>query len=297
MRAVLVFCEGKHDVAFVERSLGACGGCDRINLSIQELPSPFGACDSVPLGLIATRLKGFSVEDLTLHMELHPTPAFESVVRMPGDGMMFVLVSVSGKDQAQQALQLMRHVDATMMSDEFDVKEHAAAFLFDADEKGLVTTVEEFRHRYGAYFGGMEEAHHGQWTQTGTIPVGLYVFHGGSGGTGTVEHDLAPMVQAAWPRRYAAAERFVADHAEPGDAVLKSDGRRLKAVMTAAGQFDNPGRPLSTVIGRNGLPEAQYASSPACIALVNFLTATPWPSGNVLASNSARAPLGTASRR
>ena len=193
---------------------------------------------------------------------------------------MFVLVSVGGKDKADQALQLMNHVDATMVSDDFDIQEYAAAFLFDADKAGLVDTVATFEKRYGAYFGGIADAAHGKWNQTTTVPVGLFVFHGGPSNTGTIEHDLAPMVQAAWPDRYAASECFVADHSKRGDKVLKSDSRRLKAVMTAAGQFDNPGLPLSTVLGRKGLSRAQYESSPVSIALADFLTATPWPSGS-----------------
>ena len=292
MKAVLVFCEGKHDVVFVERSLGACVGCDRIKLPIPQLPSPFGASDSVPLGLIATRLRRFAVEDLALHEEDRPTPAFESVVETPKKDLMFVLVSVGGKGKTKQALRLMEYVDATMLSDDFDIKEYAAAFLFDANKEGMAATIAAFRRGYGAYFGGIGAVGHGKWNQTSTVPVGLFVFHGAPGNTGTIEHDLAPMVQAAWRDRYAAAERFVADHSKSGDEVLKSDGRRLKAVMTAVGQFDNPGRPLSTVLGRSGLPRAQYESSPASIALAEFLTATPWPSGSAVTSGSGAATGG-----
>ena len=42
MKAVLVFCEGHHDVVFVQRSLGAHGDCKWVNKHIGELPSPFG---------------------------------------------------------------------------------------------------------------------------------------------------------------------------------------------------------------------------------------------------------------
>lgn len=288
-----MFCEGKHDVVFVERSLGAHAGCNRNKLPIRQLPSPFGTSDSVPLGLIATWLKGFAVEDIALPEEGRPKrPVFGSIVETPEKDLMFVLVSVGGKDKTDQALQLMKHVDATMVSDDFDIKEHAVAFLFDADEEGLAATVAAFQKGYGAYFGGIGDAAHGKWNQTTKVPVGLFVFHGGPRNTGTIEHDLAPMVQAAWPDRYAASERFVSDHSKRGDKVLKSDDRRLKAVMTAAGQFDNPGRPLSTVLARKGLPRAQYAFSPASIALADFLTATPWPSGSAVTSGSGAATGG-----
>ena len=287
-----MFCEGKHDVVFVERSLGAHVGCDRIPLPIRQLPSPFGASDSVPLGLIAARLKRFAVEDIALYKDERPAPVFESVVETPEKNVMFVLVRAGGKDKTEQVLQLMQHVDATMVSDNFRVTEHAVAFLFDADEEGLVATVAAFEKRYGAYFGGIADAGHGKWNQTSTVPVGLYVFHSGTGDTGTIEHDVAPMVQAAWPDRYAAAERFVADNSKSGDAALKNDGRRLKAVMTAAGQFDHPGLPLSTVLGRRGLPRAQYKRSPASMALADFLTATPWRSRSANTSGSGAATGG-----
>lgn len=42
MKAVLVFCEGRHDVIFAERSLLTNGNCRRFNGKIRELPSPYG---------------------------------------------------------------------------------------------------------------------------------------------------------------------------------------------------------------------------------------------------------------
>ena len=42
MKAVLVFCEGRHDVVFAQRSLGVHGGCQWVGKAIGELPSPFG---------------------------------------------------------------------------------------------------------------------------------------------------------------------------------------------------------------------------------------------------------------
>ena len=43
-----------------------------------------------------------------------------------------------------------------------------------------------------------------------------------------------------------------------------------------ARQFDNPGDPLSIVIGRNGLPRAQFETSALSAELADFLTGTPW---------------------
>ena len=52
MKAVLVFCEGRHDVVFAQRSLGAHGGCTWVDKHIGELPSPFGPKGAATQGLI-----------------------------------------------------------------------------------------------------------------------------------------------------------------------------------------------------------------------------------------------------
>ncbi len=280
MRAVLVFCEGKHDVVFVERSLGACGGCRRLEGSIRDLPSPFGARDggSVPSGLIATRLGQLSVEDIALRDDYPPTPQFETAVQNPETDVVYMLVRAGGKEKSKAVLDLMQHVDDTMSADDFDVTEHAAAFLFDADDEGLSATVAGFQEEYGNYFGNLSQATHASWTTASSIPVGVYVFHkGDSGKTGTLEDHMAPMVESAWPRRYDCARRYIDGNRKPEDAASSNSARRLKAIITAAAQFDHPGRSLSTVVARNGLPKQQFETSPASAALAAFLTATPWP--------------------
>lgn len=72
MKAVLVFCEGRHDVAFAQRSLGAHGGCKWVDKPVRELPSPFGPGATAPKGLIAMRYERQVLEDLTLRDAAHP---------------------------------------------------------------------------------------------------------------------------------------------------------------------------------------------------------------------------------
>ena len=284
MRAVLVFCEGKHDVVFVERSLGACAGCERLTGKIGDLPSPFGASksSSVPTGLIATRLGQLDIQDVALRDDYPPTPQFETAVRSPAD-VVYILVRAGGKNRSEAVLDLMQYVDVTMDADDFDVTEHAAAFLFDADDEGLASTVAQFQREYGTYFGDLSRAKHAAWTTTSSIPVGVYVFHRGDSKQGTLEDHIAPMVESAWPRQYDSAQRYIDSNRRAEDAASTSDAKRLKAIVTAAAQFKHPGRPLSTVIARNGLPSQQFESSPASTALATFLGDTPWSQPHNLA--------------
>ena len=292
MRAVLVFCEGTHDVVFVERSLGACANCNRMKQQIRTLPSPFGASRMVPKGLIAQRLDDLAVEDLRLQDSYPPTPQFESVVEGPEKDMIYVLIRAGGKHNSAAVLRLIRQTDALVRVGVFDITEHAVAFLFDADDAGVRTTVSTFRRDYGSYYGDLDGVAHAHWLRTNTTQVGLYVFHADGKETGTLENHVAPMVATEWPERYDAAGRFIDQNSRPGHAVLRNEARRLKAVITAAGQFDHPGRPLGTVLAQNGLPVERYRESSAANDLVSFLLATPWRSTDSASNDAAMAAAG-----
>ena len=94
--------------------------------------------------------------------------------------------------------------------------------------------------------------------------------------TGTLEDHLAPMVKGAWPAKYSGAERFVDDNRDGDDKVSSREAERLKAIITVTGQFDHPGDPMSIVIGRTGLPRAQFEASPLSAELADFLARAPW---------------------
>ena len=278
MKAVLVICEGRHDVVFVQRSLGAVAGCRWMEEHIKELPSPFGTIPGISKkGLIARRFER-DVDDLTLRsVEYPPLPQFHSPVFDESADIIFLPVRANGKTQVAAVIDLLEGVEASMGVGGVDVSEYAVAFLFDADAIGRTATLEAFRDGYGEHFGGLSEPRHSKWVATATCPVGVFVFHRTEADeTGTLEDHLAPMVESDQPDRYAIARGFIDDNRKPGDEVSRNDAARLKAVITSAGQFKHPGKSLSTMIARGGLPEDQFKTSPMSRALVDFLQGTPW---------------------
>jgi len=159
VRAVLVFCEGKHDVIFVERTLGACANCKRMKKPIRELPSPFGAGPGASRGLITQRLAEITVEDLDLQDSYPPTPQFESVVKLTEQDV-FVLIRAGGKDSAEAIIELIQRTDDLLSIGIFAVTEYAAAFLFDANDVGLNAAVSAFRNAYASHYGNLDGVAH-----------------------------------------------------------------------------------------------------------------------------------------
>lgn len=281
MKAVLVFCEGRHDVVFAQRSLGAHGDCEWVDKPVGELPSPFGRGRAVAKGLIARRFERHALEDLPLRDAAHPPlPCFEAVVENTATGTMFVLVRAHGQDRPDPCLELLQDLQDTFVdqpADMFDVSEYAAAFLFDANGEGVAPTLAGFRERYGEHFGDLSDLGHGGWLAETTVPVGCFVFHrSAQEPTGTLEDHLAPMAAQEWPERYTEASRFIDDNRDGDDKVSGSEAKRLKAVITVAGQFNHPGDPMSIIIGRGSLPRARFEASPVSAELADFLTRAPW---------------------
>ena len=281
MKAVLVFCEGRHDVVFAQRSLGAHGGCDWVKRPIRELPSPFGRGGAANKGLVETRFEQQAVEDRTLQAAAHPpVPCFESLVENTTTGTMFFMVRAHGKVRRDPIVELLQSLDVTITEEPagtFDVTEYAAAFLFDANGEGLASTLNGFRELYGPHFGDLVNLGHGTWAVQTKVPVGCFVFHRSDHEpTGTIEDHLAPMVQLAWPERYTGAEHFVDGNRTAADKVSEREAERLKAIITVTGQFDHPGDPMSLIIGPRGLPRAQFETSPLSAELAGFLLGTPW---------------------
>ena len=278
MKAVLVICEGRHDIIFVQRSLGAVAGCDWFKGTIRELPSPFGRIPRRSAkGLIVQRLEQ-NPEALTLQAAAYPPlPQFVSAVMDEDKQTLYVLILAKGKQQAAAVVKLLRGVNASLGLGSMDISRYATAFLFDANDEGLAATLATFRKGYGKHFGDLSKADHADWMEVPTCHVGVFVIHKSpSDQTGTLEDHLAPLAAEAWPGHFDAASAFIDNGRQTDETVSKSEVNRLKAIITSAGQFEHPGAPLSTIVARKGIPEAHFKKCKLSQELVRFLQAVPW---------------------
>jgi hypothetical protein len=281
MKAVFVFCEGAHDVKFAARSLGGVATATWVGDPIKELPSPLGPIPDPDnpkrpklKSLIAERYAERSLDEMSLQAASHaPPPAFEAIVR---DGTtLFVLLRCAGDTAAASVMKLLSDMTA-VLTPAFgtDVKQIAAAFLFDADAS-VATREALFEASYQPILGPAPGPKHGAWVLGKDFPVGLHVFHDAATQQGTLEEILAPLVELEWSTRWHAASAYLTSHAGVGDPVSKKPAERLKAQINITGQFVAPGDPMSEVIGRNGLSASHFDGAHSK-ALVAFLQGVPW---------------------
>ena len=272
MKAVLVICEGLHDIIFIQRSLGAAG-CDWFSGTIRDLPSPFGAVQQRSRsGLVATRMAR-DFESLTFRQAAHPAlPHFESAVVDETKETLYLPIRAGGDEQAAAVTDVLEDLDASLDVGPVDVTEYAVAFVFDADSHGLPKRLAAFRGAYQQHFGSLADADHARWIQAATCRVGVFVVHRSPEDPfGTLEDHLAPMAAATWPAYYDSAGAFIDRNRRNGNAASSSDAARLKAVLTSTVQFEHPGAPLSTVVARDGIPRKQFEQCQLSHDLVRFL--------------------------
>ena len=192
----------------------------------------------------------------------------------------FFPVWTGGKRASDSAKDLLQDLELAYESDiagNYDVTEYAAAFLFDADADGVERTLEWFRTCYADRFGDLSAVRHGTWLNQTTVPVGCFVFHRSEDDpTGTLEDHLESMALDAWPERYARAQQFVEDGRNPDDEASRNNAQRVKATITASGQFNLPGAPMTQVIRDERFPLRQFQKSPLSKEITAFLTGTRW---------------------
>ena len=278
MKAVLVICEGRHDIIFVQRSLGAIASCKWFDGTIRELPSPFGQVrHQSQKGLVARRMER-EVDDLTLGSAASPRlPQFVSAVEDKTTQTIFVLIRANGKEQVDAVIDLLRDLNDSLELGPMDISRYATAFLFDANDEGLAATLTTFRRGYCEHFGDLSTADHAVWVEGLTCHVGAFVIHKShTDPTGTLEDHLAPLADAAWPSHFKAASAFIDDGRQTREAVSKGEANRLKGVITSAGQFQHPGAPLSALIDRGSIPKEHFKTCGLSNDLVRFLQAVPW---------------------
>lgn len=281
MRAVLVFCEGNHDVVFVSRSLGAVAGCKWSKERIRDLPSPLGpkvdprdpnkfVFDS----LITKHYRAQKLEDLQPRPAAHaPVPTFEAVVRDPSTLIYYVLIRCNGDGASGRSIKLIEDFRNTFPFHP-DITQIASAFVFDADAD-VSARAAAFTAAYARCLQPGAAMRHDDWMSGPLGPAGLYIFHDPATRAGTLEDSLAPLVEAQWKDRWDAAGRYLTAHARPEDPVSLKLAERHKAQINVTGQFLFPGDPMTMVLERDGLQQRHFAG-PTSQSLVAFLRRAPF---------------------
>jgi hypothetical protein len=256
MKALMVFCEGPHDVAFVKKVMESIFSFERVTWKFSEYPSPFNQ-------LFKRSVDKHAARDMALDMA-HKFFLPDQVFKRNND--LVLLFNSGGKEQIAKIKELLSDVvpmldNASVFlqgATEF-VSETKYLFFYDADDIGA----ERVRSQAFAAF---EEVVEGErwmlspWDLDTINPFAaisdnkaIYIW-GETPERGTLEDLLHPIFAVENSECMARAEHYI-DGAftwDLGSEELKKSvaevARRKKAIITAIGQRKKPGSSMNVVL-------------------------------------------------
>jgi len=261
INALIIFCEGPHDSAFVRMVLKKVMGYSIEKLKFSEMPSPFHK-------LFETSVKNHAAQDMSLDMA-HKFFLPDTVLRK-NDTIAF-LFNCGGKTQYEKIrillssyLPLFSQAETFAQGAEEITQSVKYLFLYDADADGLENIIKnlnkEFKTIDDADFLNDNWKH--STSDFGQISNDKAVFvWGGRPEQGTLEDCLIPMFDFDTNNRelmrkakITIGEMFTweMDHLELTRSVAETE-KFNKALLTTVGQRKKPGSSLNVILEQSGL--------------------------------------------
>ncbi len=279
MRLILAICEGDHDVAFVHRSARSLGGFVPFERPLGQYPVPLGGGFSgvqPAAQFLVARARRAHPELETITDAIRPRlPALAGALYHDASDTLLLFVRAHGMDRVEVVTFLDDLFDTFDAVATNDISECATVFFLDADDDDCEARATRIAASFGRSW-GIVALSSATWVVGDRGPLGAFVFCAQGSTTGSLEDALAPLMKAQGAAYWAAAEAFIDNHAEPGARVRKAARYRLKAVITASGQFERPGNPMSEMIRYKALSSAIFMTSPEARRVAVFLAAVPW---------------------
>jgi len=152
-------------------------------------------------------------------------------------------------------------------------------FVNDADINPVADTVSRIHETYGnvlrTVLPNMEDLQANSILSRDGFSCGCLIFSDQDGAGGTLENIIEPMMRKQQPDRHASADAFVAKHASPQTVAGNTErpSKKLKAVLTIAGQIDFPSYGLSVIIrDSDALNWHHLKDDPRCAKCIQVLT-------------------------
>jgi hypothetical protein len=261
LNALLIFCEGDHDVAYIRTVFRKVLGYTRVVLQFSEMPYPLSS-------LFETAVTNHSAEDMSLDMA-HKFFLPDEILEKNDN--MIILFKTGGNTKYDKIRTLLS--DYLVLFNEenrFGSKENGYIntykylFIFDLDTNGIDKTLKTITDELNTINGYdfIVEPWINKGSNFGRISNDKAVFvWGNSDGKGTLEDILLSMIKSDGEKRpiieqaeKAMSEMFQWD-TENSDVQhrIAELARYKKSVITSAGQRAKPGRSLHVIIRESGL--------------------------------------------
>ena len=256
VKALLVFCEGSHDIAFVQQVLKLCLGFHFVKWKFSEYPSPFNS-------LFKKSVQDHAAGDLSLDMA-HKFFLPDNVLQKSEH--LVLLFNSGGSSQTEKVKLLLKGFlslldQSTVFPDNSTaiVTQAKYLFVYDADHNGTAQLFKEIKENFESIdeqptwsFNNLIVLSHNHFAAIADDKA-AYIW-GENILTGTLEDILLPMVENDQKEIIEKASNFIDSSFEwktsstDKQQQIAEISKRKKSIITCVGQRNNSGYSLSVII-------------------------------------------------
>jgi len=280
-KALLVFCEGAHDVAFVRQVFKLFFGIDKVEWKFSQYPSPFNS-------LFQTNVEKHAARDLSLDMAYK---FFLPDWTLAKDDRLILLFNSGGKTAYKKRvkeflgdfLPLFSKAEVFANGASSFVNESKYLFLFDADHQSpqsVIAKAKDDLSSVGNTNWRMDAVCVSNNDTFGGISTDKAVYiWANSSGKGTLEEIILPLFETEQEELIKRATAFVNDSFDwktyPRDTekACAEIARKKKAIITTAGQRKKPGGSMSVILDQGKfVSELTFRKNKKVLSFVKFVS-------------------------
>jgi hypothetical protein len=287
INALLVFCEGPHDVAFCRLMFKYCFDINQIDWKFSEYPAPFNQ-------LFKTSMENHAAQDMSLDMA-HKFFLPDRSLYNANRKLLVLLFNTGGKSKTDNPKIFLRDFlpllkqSKIFPGDAKKIVNHCNyLFLYDRDNKKPSDVFSWCQNEFAKiedenfiYEDFIIEEDNNLAASCLSKTVGVYVFSK-SNSLGTLEDLLLPLFESAQSQLLEEAEKFIdsaftwkteQDNIEKRIAEI---AKRKKAIITTMGQRNKPGSSMNVVLDQGKLISKELFTQNNEVKLfINFVASLP----------------------
>lgn len=275
MKVIFIFCEGVHDIAFLNTVLGLNDKDFKLfDKKISQYPTPLG-------DYYGKKFEEYKNLDLRFDKPVYPLiPSLtytdkkeETMLVFYNSGGMTKYKEVNNEvDTIKKRLPLMIKFNETQKDTTKKIESFGFLFIYDADTDGIAKRFEEFIINYSKVLDITKkekeyEVNPNEW-HSGK-QVGCYIFTEKASDKGSLENIVIPLIKDQ--SRYLQAREYIEKNKVQSDKVSKNENKVNKASITTVGQFHEPGYAMSVVLQNDSFLDLdKLKADQQCNEIVEF---------------------------
>ncbi|MDM8535489.1 hypothetical protein QUF70_01910 [Desulfobacterales bacterium HSG17] len=264
VKALFIFCEGPHDVAFCRLIFKYCFNIKTVKWKFSKYPSPLSQ-------IFKQNMKNHAAQDMSLDMA-HKFFLPDKTLADEKENQIVLLFNSGGKTKPENPKLFLANYlslidEAGTLPDDIDniekvINDTKYLFIYDADHEAAPTVFQNCKNS----FSHIEDTH---FIKENFIPLSenhlfvitenkaVYIWRNSDTKKGTLEDILIPLFSSHSKEKLDNAEKYVDESFEweinHDQEIMKyaSIAKRNKAIISSAGQGRKPGRPMSAMIDDN----------------------------------------------